>query len=337
MSLLEIQNRLKAPKDLFNEFGGYRYRSCESILNAVKPLLYEFHYAIILTDDVVLIGTRVYVKAAVYLIDETGKIIADARGWAREDEIRKGFDGAQLTGSASSYARKYALNGLLAIDDAKDSDETNKPQPIPEQQKKVPEQKKIPEQEKPPQQERSPKQEIKLITEAQMNAIHAQLGACGLADFRDEFKDYLKYIMLIKDSMKELSRDNASNLIRNFLDYFVGMMVMEAMQDGYITKFKTLGKEKKLKILAKLSTTIKDLDTFNIGNFMEMEEDKLPDIFSLLLKGLSNQEHNRVVDQYEQGKMGVDDAIDVLDGLGMQPKVVNAPTATKQKQKSSFF
>ena len=124
--LSSIQVELKATKDLYNSFGKYSYRSAESILEAMKPLLDKYKVALVINDDIVLIGDRYYVKATAKLIDgETGESV-EATAFAREDESKKGQDLSQLTGSTSSYARKYAMNGLLAIDDNKDADSTNK-------------------------------------------------------------------------------------------------------------------------------------------------------------------------------------------------------------------
>ena len=120
-----IQSSLKAPKGQTNKFGGYAYRSAEDILTAVKPLLDEWNCTLVITDDVVEVGGRVYVKAAAVLADTEGEYTIQANGFAREAETRKGMDDSQITGSASSYARKYALNGLFAIDDTKDADATN--------------------------------------------------------------------------------------------------------------------------------------------------------------------------------------------------------------------
>ena len=120
-----IQSSLKAPKGQTNKFGGYAYRSAEDILTAVKPLLDEWNCTLVITDDVVEVGGRVYVKAAAVLADTEGEYTIQANGLAREAETRKGKDDSQITGSASSYARKYALNGLFAIDDTKDADATN--------------------------------------------------------------------------------------------------------------------------------------------------------------------------------------------------------------------
>ena len=124
-NLAEIQQKLKAPKSQFNEFGKYNYRNCEDILNALKPILADYNAAIVITDDLVLIGNRYYVKATASLVNNLNTL-ASATAWARETETKKGMDEAQITGSASSYARKYALNGLFAIDDNKDADATNK-------------------------------------------------------------------------------------------------------------------------------------------------------------------------------------------------------------------
>jgi len=122
MSLCSIQQRLKAPKGQMNSFGGYKYRSCEDILEAVKPILKDYNYSIGVSDDMVIVGDRIYVKATAYILNEEMSIIATATGFAREAESKKGMDDSQITGTASSYARKYALNGLLAIDDTKDAD-----------------------------------------------------------------------------------------------------------------------------------------------------------------------------------------------------------------------
>jgi hypothetical protein len=140
--LLKIQSELKAPKSQFNSFGKYKYRSCEDILEAVKPLLAREGLTLTLSDEMEAIGNRNYVKATATLTSPetsrfvspvTGTTITDAilreevkvTAYAREEEVKKGMDGSQITGAASSYARKYALNGLFLIDDAHDSDATN--------------------------------------------------------------------------------------------------------------------------------------------------------------------------------------------------------------------
>ena len=120
-----IQSSLKAPKGQTNKFGGYRYRSAEDILEALKPLLGEWGCSLVIQDDMVEVGGRVYVKATANLIDNETESVLSTSAFAREAEVKKGMDDAQITGSASSYARKYALNGLFAIDDTKDPDATN--------------------------------------------------------------------------------------------------------------------------------------------------------------------------------------------------------------------
>lgn len=121
--LAEIQAKLKAPKGQFNSFGKYHYRSAEDILEAVKKVVNPMGFSIVLTDQVKEIGGRIYVEAIASLFN--GELEYSATGLAREEETKKGMDGSQITGAASSYARKYALNGLFAIDDTKDSDATN--------------------------------------------------------------------------------------------------------------------------------------------------------------------------------------------------------------------
>ncbi len=116
--LTEIQKKLKAPKSNYNSFGKYNYRSCEDILEAVKPLLGD--NTLILSDEVVQIGDRIYVKATAVFRD--GATETRVSAFAREAESKKGMDESQVTGTASSYARKYALNGLFLIDDTKDAD-----------------------------------------------------------------------------------------------------------------------------------------------------------------------------------------------------------------------
>lgn len=124
--LAVIQSELKAPKNQRNKFGGYNYRSAEDILEAVKPLAIKHGAVVHISDEVVQVGERIYVKAHVSLfdMDDIGKSISSF-ALAREEETKKGMDGSQITGAASSYARKYALNGMFAIDDTKDSDATN--------------------------------------------------------------------------------------------------------------------------------------------------------------------------------------------------------------------
>ena len=121
MTLAAIQAELKAPKGNFNSFGKYKYRSCEDIVEAVKPLLADHRCHLVLSDDVVAVLDRVYVKSTA-TIYKGAEIIGTATAFAREALDKKGMDDSQITGTASSYARKYALNGLLAIDDTRDAD-----------------------------------------------------------------------------------------------------------------------------------------------------------------------------------------------------------------------
>ena len=118
-----IQNKVKAPKGQFNSFGKYHYRSAEDILEAVKQVVNPMGYSITISDTIVNVGDRYYIKATATL--SNGKETWSTDGYAREEESKKGMDGSQVTGASSSYARKYALNGLFALDDTKDSDATN--------------------------------------------------------------------------------------------------------------------------------------------------------------------------------------------------------------------
>lgn len=120
-----VQKELKAPKGQYNSFGKYRYRSAEDILNSVKPLLAVNDLILTLSDELIELGSRIYVKATATLQDCNTANAISVDAYAREDEVKKGMDGSQITGAASSYARKYALNGLFLIDDTKDADATN--------------------------------------------------------------------------------------------------------------------------------------------------------------------------------------------------------------------
>jgi len=123
--LTKIQAELKAPKGQYNSFGKYKYRSCEDIQEAVKPLLKKYNVSLTLSDDLQVIGERYYIKVTAVLICNETKESVSVTSFAREEENKKGMDGSQVTGASSSYARKYALNGLFLIDDTKDSDSTN--------------------------------------------------------------------------------------------------------------------------------------------------------------------------------------------------------------------
>jgi erf family protein len=119
-----IQSLLKAPKEQYNKFGNYKYRNCEDILEAVKPLLFSQSCTLTISDEIVMIGTRYYVRATATIKNANGET-ETTTAYAREDESKKGMDASQITGSTSSYARKYALNGLFCIDDTKDYDSLN--------------------------------------------------------------------------------------------------------------------------------------------------------------------------------------------------------------------
>lgn len=130
--ILKVQGELKAPKGQFNAFGKYKYRSCEDILEAVKPLLVKNNLLLTITDDIALIGDRFYIKSTANITDGENSISVSA--YARESLDKKGMDTSQITGATSSYARKYALNGLFLIDDTKDADtmdNTEQPKPQP--------------------------------------------------------------------------------------------------------------------------------------------------------------------------------------------------------------
>lgn len=123
--LRELQNELKAPKNQRNKFGNYNYRSAEDILEALKPLAIKHELTFRIHDSIEMVGDRIYVVATVSVTNDEGEHM-ESDGFAREEDTKKGMDSSQITGAASSYARKYALNGLLLIDDTKDSDATNK-------------------------------------------------------------------------------------------------------------------------------------------------------------------------------------------------------------------
>lgn len=169
-ALIAIQKKLKAPKDLYNKFGNYKYRSAESILEAVKPLLAENGVLLTITDEIVMIDTRYYVKSTATA--QKGNDTMCGIGYAREDDSKKGMDGSQVTGASSSYARKYALNGLFLIDDTKDADtdeyhnqqeKAPKPQPKPSQ----------PQPAKQPQSQSIFSDETELVAEQEMLACNS--------------------------------------------------------------------------------------------------------------------------------------------------------------------
>ena len=122
VKLMRIQTKIKAPKNLYNSFGKYKYRNAESICEAVKPFLEAEGCVLLLSDEIVAVGDRIYVKATATIKDCSSDMEISVSAFARESEEKKGMDDSQITGTASSYARKYALNGLFLLDDTKDAD-----------------------------------------------------------------------------------------------------------------------------------------------------------------------------------------------------------------------
>lgn len=160
-TLSAIQTELSAPKGQFNKFGGYAYRSCEDILEALKPLLKKHDACVTISDEIEMVGDRYYVRATAVLIAGGESIATTAL--AREAEDKKGMDAAQVTGSASSYARKYALNGLFAIDDNKDPDDNTQHTSNQQTAEKPP---KTPQKVQKPEPQQVPAQPVSYIPEA---------------------------------------------------------------------------------------------------------------------------------------------------------------------------
>lgn len=181
VKLMMIQSELKAPKNQRNNFGKYNYRNCEDILNALKPHLMKYKCVVLLTDDLVLIGDRFYIKATAKLVDSESNNTISVNALAREEETRKGMDSSQITGSASSYARKYALNGLFAIDDTKDSDYTNQFGKEPQPQYQPPKQ-------EPPQPPQLPIQQVKF----EINQVARKKGVKS-SEILSEVQQKVKY------------------------------------------------------------------------------------------------------------------------------------------------
>lgn len=144
--LTAIQIELKAPKSQRNTFGNYNYRSCEDILESVKPLLKKYDVSLLISDEIALVGDRYYVCATAELVENESSEKVSVKAYAREENEKKGMDASQITGATSSYARKYALNGLFAIDDTKDADTQ---EPVKEQPKSQPQQPKVEKPSKP--------------------------------------------------------------------------------------------------------------------------------------------------------------------------------------------
>ena len=181
--LNKIQQELKAPKNQFNKFGGYKYRSCEDILEAVKPLLDGA--ILLISDEMVQLGDRYYIKAEATITNEKDQI--RVYGYAREPQIRKGMDESQITGASSSYARKYALNGLFCIEDTKDPDGTNKHEEEPV--------KKSAPKEKPA--STSGTKFKKALSDGQRKKLWAMAKSKDVTD--DESKEYIEWLMSLPE------------------------------------------------------------------------------------------------------------------------------------------
>lgn len=175
--LLQVQQKLKAPKNQYNKFGDFHYRSCEDIQEAVKPILAEVKAVLLVSDEVVLIGSRFYIKAAAVFCDTESEESITNIAYARETEEKPKMDAAQITGSCSSYARKYALNGLFCIDDAKDPDTPLPDQKPPRQSQQKATEKKTAEQKPARQQVKQPKP-LK-ITGEQINVLMHEAARKG--------------------------------------------------------------------------------------------------------------------------------------------------------------
>ena len=188
--LIKVQTLLKAPKSQYNKFGKYNYRSCEDILEAVKPILEEIGLTLLITDTIEIIANRYYVKAECTLIDTEDGSSLKTTAYAREAEEKKGMDVAQVTGATSTYARKYALNGLFLIDDTKDDDFLNNG----EQYKNANETK---------------SQQNKGLTEKQIKRLYAVAINCGFTI--DHVKNSLKSYN--KTDPKELTKEEYNELI----------------------------------------------------------------------------------------------------------------------------
>lgn len=169
--LLKVQTHLKAPKNQWNDFSKFKYRSCEDILEAVKPLLKEVKATLIISDEVQLIGDRHYVVSTAKFTDIEEEKSISVTAYAREEQSKKGMDASQITGASSSYARKYALNGLFAIDDTKEADarnnETENTEPEKSEAEILEEQEKI---------------KVQKIGQAKINTIRKKLGELKVSE-----------------------------------------------------------------------------------------------------------------------------------------------------------
>lgn len=192
-----IQSKLKAPKGQYNSFGKYKYRSCEDILEAVKPLLAETKTVLSVTDRMEVVGDRIYVRAEAHLNDckDSGEITTVA--YAREEESKKGMDSSQVTGAASSYARKYALNGLFCIDDNKDSDSTNTGDKEKASGKKA-----------------EPAKETEMISSETIMSIKNIIDKYPEAKLADQIKTRFKV-----NDIKSLNKEKGQKCLKMLIDY----------------------------------------------------------------------------------------------------------------------
>jgi len=206
-NLAAIQSALKAPKSQFNSFGGYHYRNAEDILEAVKPLLAQQGCVLTCTDEIVLIGERYYVKATATICNKEGQIVQTC-AYAREEESKKGMDGSQVTGASSSYARKYALNGLFCIDDTKDSDTTNTGDQKPQPEKKPAPKKKVEAAPAPaPEARKQPTERERWIDSLARGAVNAQ-GVKAEDAYKAKFNPTPEEWALVQDEVYHYKKDH---------------------------------------------------------------------------------------------------------------------------------
>ena len=215
MTLLEIQVELKAPKSQYNKFGGYKYRSTEDILQAVKPLLKKYGDSLDLSDEPVLIGDWHYIKATAAFKDKDGNNTV-VTGYAREAANKKGMDHSQITGTASSYARKYALNGLFLIDDTKDADtdeyhQQQQPRPHRTSNKRPAPKKQMTQLQKDQAEYKRLRQEIIKVSGIKMTIKDANNQIGQLAGIQDGDSDEAKGQKMVKAAREILSNYQGGN------------------------------------------------------------------------------------------------------------------------------
>lgn len=214
MTLLTVQMELKAPKSQYNKFGGYNYRSTEDILQAVKPLLKKDNDNLSLSDEPIMVGDWHYIKATATFTDKNDKTTVST-GYAREAANKKGMDDSQITGTASSYARKYALNGLFLIDDTKDADTDeyhNQQQPRQRQSANRPAPKKQMTQLQKDQAEyKRLRQKIMQVTDAKMTLGEANKQIAQLAGIQNNDSDEVKGQKMVKAAREILSNYQGGN------------------------------------------------------------------------------------------------------------------------------